>query len=278
MSSTGPAGTLYRKLAPERFRLLLSLIREANRLSTTDILKKKQAFFSHSGDGTQDAPFTFHEDGLATVHNCDFLLDPRFLRALALADQTNSWKGWPIRWRAYVVCWCAEYASKLAGDFVECGVYKGGFARMIIDYISLGNLDKRMHLFDTFNGFVPDQLRPEEAGMIDFYQYSDCLTEVQNTFAPFPFVNIVPGPVPQTLPSAEMDRVCFLSIDMNCVAPEIDAAAYFWPKLVSGGVIVLDDYGQRLHIAQKIAFDSFAKERGVSVLCLPTSQGLIFKP
>jgi O-methyltransferase len=182
-----------------------------------------------------------------------------------------------MRWRAYVVCWCAEYASRFPGDFVECGVYKGGFARMIVNYADLGDSGKSLHLFDTFKGFVPESLRPEEVAMMDYYKYSDCLEEVRKAFESFPFVDIVAGPVPQTLPSVEIEKVCFLSIDMNCVEPEIAAAEFFWPKMVSGAVMVLDDYGASLHIAQKIAFDDFATERGVSVLCLPTGQGLIFK-
>jgi hypothetical protein len=62
------------------------------------------------------------------------------------------------------------------------------------------------------------------------------------------------------------------------VAPEIAAAEYFWDKLVSGAVVVLDDYGFELHEPQKRAFDFFAEKRGVQVLCMPTGQGLLFKP
>jgi hypothetical protein len=65
---------------------------------------------------------------------------------------------------------------------------------------------------------------------------------------------------------------------MNCAAPEIAAAEYFWDKLVPGAVIVLDDYGWKIHYEQKEKFDRFAARKGVRVLALPTGQGLIFKP
>ncbi len=84
--------------------------------------------------------------------------------------------------------------------------------------------------------------------------------------------------VPDTLPQCTTDKICYLSIDMNVAEPEIAAANFFWDKIVSGGVIILDDYGFPQHKAQKIAFDKFAKERGVNILCLPTAQGIIFKP
>jgi hypothetical protein len=43
---------------------------------------------------------------------------------------------------------------------------------------------------------------------------------------------------------------------MNNTTPEIAAAERFWDRLVPGGIIVLDDYGWRKQINQKIAFDS----------------------
>src|SRR5262249_43682694 len=64
----------------------------------------------------------------------------------------------------------------------------------------------------------------------------------------------------------------------NNAAPEIAAAEHFWDRLVSGGIVVLDDYGWTKHINQKHAFDEFANARGVKVLGLPTGQGLIIKP
>ncbi len=110
------------------------------------------------------------------------------------------------------------------------------------------------------------------------YDYADCYSEVTRTFKEFKNVQIIKGVVPDTLALVPSKKIAFLSIDMNCAAPEIAAAEYFWEKLSSGAVIVLDDYGWARHIEQKRAFDRFASERGVSVLSLPTGQGLIFKP
>jgi hypothetical protein len=72
--------------------------------------------------------------------------------------------------------------------------------------------------------------------------------------------------------------VAYVMIDMNAVVPEIAAAEYFWPKMVSGAIMCLDDYNWVHHIHQKIAFDKFAEERGVKILNLPTGQGILMKP
>jgi len=97
------------------------------------------------------------------------------------------------------------------------------------------------------------------------------------TFAAFPGVEIVKGIVPDTLDQVTSDAICYLSLDMNNTAPEIAAAQHFWDRLVSGGMIVLDDYGWRKQINQKIAFDQFAEAHGIKILSLPTGQGLIIK-
>jgi hypothetical protein len=100
---------------------------------------------------------------------------------------------------------------------------------------------------------------------------------VQATFAPFRNVVLVKGKVPDTLPQVKSGKVAYLSIDMNAVLPEIAAAEYFWEKLSPGAFMLLDDYGFAAHIEQKLAFDAFARERGIEIFSLPTGQGLIMK-
>ena len=70
----------------------------------------------------------------------------------------------------------------------------------------------------------------------------------------------------------EIEKVSFISIDMNCVGPEI-AANFFWPKMVAGAFMLLDDYGFVRYEEQKSGFDAFAAERGTSVLALPSGRG-----
>jgi len=264
-----------RAALPQRWVTTLRLLRYSRGMAVEAIEDAIRASYEQGMDGM---PFRYKEDGLATIHNCDFLIDPRFQKAYTLGESTGSWKGCQARWRAYVVCWCAAWASRLPGDFVECGVNQGGFARMILEYIEFEKTGKRFFLFDTFEGFPEKHILPEEAHVLSDYSYTNSLDAVRKTFGAFPSVALIQGPVPDTLADEPTQQVSFLSLDMNCVTPEIAAAEHFWPKMTPGGVIVLDDYGQSRHILQKRAFDEFARRRNTEVLCLPTSQGLIFKP
>ncbi|MFM2178636.1 MAG: hypothetical protein RL015_2734 [Verrucomicrobiota bacterium] len=221
--------------------------------------------------------FTFVEDGLGTIHNSDFTQQPLFQRAYSAGKATGSWREHDLRWRIHVLLWAAQHATKLEGAFVECGVYRGGFARAIIDYTGFASLSRDYYLFDTFEGFDVEQLtQGERDKVLSNYEYEKCFETVKRDFAALPFVKFVKGAVPQSL--FRVGPVAFLSLDMNCAAPEIAAARFFWPDLVKGAFVLLDDYGFSLHHEQKSAFDALAAELGVGILTLPTGQGLLIKP
>lgn len=223
--------------------------------------------------------FTFSEDGLYTFTNCDFINNERFIQAYNAGKATDSW-GRDIRWRSHVTAWAASHGAALDGDFVECGVNRGGSAMVAATYVDFRKLNKTFYLMDTYKGLDNSFVTAEEKamGILNFnHMYSECYEAVQETFKDFTNVKIIRGTIPDTLPQVDVTKISYLSIDMNNKIPEIAAAEYFWDKLVSGAVIVLDDYGWNRHKEQKIAFDRFAAARGVEVLSLPTGQGLIIK-
>lgn len=222
---------------------------------------------------------TYNSDGLISRHNADFLSDPLFVESYAFARTTGMTANDHPAWRHHVVYWAAHHASLLDGDFVECGVNRGSMSRGLINYVRFDRLPKTLWLLDTYHGLVETHITDEERrhGRLSG-GYEECLEAVRKTFAPFRNVRIIPGTVPETLPQVTAEKIAYLAIDMNCVIPEIAAAEYFWDKLVSGALVVLDDYGWQGHEPQKQGFDDFAQHRGCRVLSLPTGQGLIIKP
>lgn len=227
----------------------------------------------------------YNSDGITVFNNCDCLNEPAFKKAYTRSLMVNDWRGsdgsrFDMRWRYYIVCYFASRVKHLQGDFVECGVYKGGYTMALMEYLNFPTLEKRFWLLDTYEGLAFDHLTEEEkkAGLFEKYQdYESCYEWVCHLFNDLP-ATIIKGTVPETLGECKAEKICYLSIDMNCVAPEIAAANYFWDKIVSGGVIILDDYGFEGHIEQKKAFDEFASQKRVNILQLPTGQGIIFKP
>lgn len=228
--------------------------------------------------GLHGIPFTFSEDGLCTIHNSDFCKNTRFKQAYECGFKTNSWRGWHLRWRAYLYCCFAEQSTACEGDFVECGVNLGGNARMLVEYLNFIELKKRMFLFDTFCGFDTAQLTKRERALVKGrYDYRSSFDSVKTTFQDFHFVHLIEGSVPQSLKKVSINEICFLSIDLNCARPEVAALSYFWPKLSNGAVVLLDDYGFKHHEEQKVALDRLSLKLGFQIIQLPTGQGLIIK-
>ena len=222
---------------------------------------------------------TYNQDGLKTVHNNGFMLDADFNRAEKAGAATGSWS--MVHWRVHTILWAANQCLQVEGDFVECGTNKGGFARAIVEYLDLSKTNKKFYLLDTFEGLANELLTDKEkaAGKKEHFQneYRDCYNQVVQTFKDFPFVKIIKGMVPGTLTQVVSNKVSFLSIDMNCIAPEIAALNHFWDKLSTGGMIVLDDYAYVTCDLQYEAHNAWAAEKGIKILTLPTGQRLIVK-
>lgn len=234
------------------------------------------------------APGAYAQDGLATVHAHDFLADPRFKSAYARGlEAIGTSDDYQWHWRIHVGLWAASLASKLPGDFVECGVNKGFLSSAIMRYLDWNSLDKAFYLLDTFNGVDERFLTPEEladgaheknAQNLRSGFYVSGIEGVTRNFAEWKNVHIVQGSIPESLDRAEAASVAYLHIDMNCAPPEVAALAHFWDRLVPGAVVLLDDYAYFGFHAQKEAMDRFAQTKGVDICSLPTGQGLLFKP
>ncbi len=226
---------------------------------------------------------TYSGDSLYTLHSADFLYNEKFIEAYRLGKETckNTVNyDCDIRWRVHLACWAAMHASKLEGDFVECGVFTGVFPRSIIHYTDFNTLNKTYYLMDTFEGLSEkySSEKEMEGSKISYSPHVKIYDEVKETFKNFN-TKIIKGAIPETLSKVETNKIAYLSIDMNSVEPEIAALNYFWDKMVSGGIIVLDDFGyMNATKEQEKAHLAFAKSKGVEILYFPTCQGIIIKP
>jgi len=234
------------------------------------------------------APVTYAQDGLISVHSHAFMQDPAFIKAYARGVKaiggadTYQW-----HWRIHIGLWAAKVASRLDGDFVECGVNRGFLSSAIMEYLDWNSLDRDFYLLDSFAGldtrFVSDRERMagtlrKNAEDLQSGFYVTGADSVRANFAQWPRARIVEGVIPETLGQVAARRVAYLHLDMNCAPPEVAALGHFWERLVAGAPVLLDDYAYLGYTAQKLAMDEFARARGVTVCSLPTGQGLIIKP
>lgn len=151
----------------------------------------------------------------------------------------------------------AVVTSDIPGDFVECGVWRGGASFLMADLLrQAGVRGRKVWLCDSFEGLPP----PEEIDGPAAMKY------VQNTDSPFYFDNcsasveevqgtatglgltsyteFVKGWFEQTLP-ANRDRIgpiAILRIDADWYSSVRCCLENLYDQVVEGGFIILDDY------------------------------------
>ena len=228
----------------------------------------------------------YDQDGLRSVHNHEFIQDPKFKeaykRGIKAAGRDYCW-----HWRVHTGLWAASSAINVKGDFIEFGVNKGFLSSAIMQLLDWNSTARRFLLLNTFSGIDERYISVGDVsvGVLDrnkrdiesgFYTFD--VDSVRKNFEEWPKAQIVQWAVPDTLSLVDSDNFAFVHLDMNCAMPEVAAAELVWPRMSPGAIMLLDDYAYIGYRSQKLAMDEFAKSKNVSVLSLPTGQGLILKP
>ena len=181
---------------------------------------------------------SYVDEGLAANHIFDFLHDEKFINPYNEGKKTGAIKNHPcdIHYRAYIACYFSKYASKLDGDFVECGVGKGILSKTIVTYLNFEKINKFFYLFDTYEGIPLGQGKNQaEKEMMKFMNNTilqgNYYDEVCKTFSNYSNVKIIKGVVPESLRNVSINKVSYLSMDMNNAFAETEAIKFFWDKI-----------------------------------------------
>ena len=148
----------------------------------------------------------YDQDGIWTLHNHDFMQDPKFCKAYKHGAQHVDYK---IQWRAYIAVWCAQRALEREGDFVECGVNFGNLSVTIMDYLDWNQLDRNFYLLDAFGNFSGHDSKNDMEERLSVGQYIPNLQIAQKTFSEWERVNVIQGLVPGTLTRVETKKIAY---------------------------------------------------------------------
>jgi predicted O-methyltransferase YrrM len=212
----------------------------------------------------------FIADNLVTYgHTRGFLTDPRFVAAVR--SEQPSHDELSFVWRTHTLCWAAASSLGVPGDLVECGSYQGYSMAVVLRYLS-GLPGRHMYLYDLFDptgGAGEGKRLPAHA--------ADLFDRVRARFQQFDNVTVTRGKVPAILDEIAPQHIAFLHIDMNNAEAERGALEVLFDRVSEGGIIVFDDYGWNGYRDQKQAADAFMRQYALSVLELPTGQGMVVK-
>ena len=152
--------------------------------------------------------------------------------------------------------------NKIEGDIVECGVWKGGNLILCQKYLNLQNVNIKIHGFDNFEGMVKpkeidaDYRNVPASEMHSLFKkdknknsWAYCsLEEINkniNETVPKHNIKLIKGIVEKTLlePKNLPDKISILRLDTDFYESTKIELEILYPKLVSGGFLIIDDYG-----------------------------------
>jgi len=180
--------------------------------------------------------------------------------------------------RCYMLHRLSQHCSHLDGDFAECGVYRGGSAFLIA--LTLGKSGaqrKELHIFDTFKG-MPGFADQDPSCHVEGHMGDVSLDAIKHYLRVFPFIVFHPGVIPETFETVKDKRFAFVHVDVDLYRSTKDCCAFFYDRLVSGGMMVVDDYGfPGYKLAAKQAVDEFFLDKPENPISLRTGQCMVIK-
>lgn len=169
---------------------------------------------------------------------------------------------------------------QISGAFVECGVWRGG-SMMAAALALSGSSNRELYLFDTYDGMPPpSDIDIDYSGASAAAQTANDplrigpitavahLNEVRRNMAstgyPDSQVHYIEGMVENTVPKLAPDQIALLRLDTDWYESTHHELLHLFPRVVSGGVLIVDDYGHWKGARQ--AVDDYLDATGIRLL------------
>ena len=179
----------------------------------------------------------------------------------------------------------------LSGDIVECGVFKGAsFVRLaMFRNLLCHNAGKQLIGFDTFGTFPGTDYEPDRPYLKSFTAAAgdqsisiEQLRKVLHQNSCGMDVNLVKGDICKTVPQFCQDnpalKISLLNLDTDIYEPATTILHYLYPRIVPGGVLMLDDYG--VFPGETQAVNEYFKDADIEIQSFPFGEvpSFIVKP
>lgn len=187
--------------------------------------------------------------------------------------------------RIFSLIEAVKYIEKnnIGGDIVECGVWKGGSMMAVAHTLmNLNSANRSLYLYDTYEGMneptdhdkvysgesaisMLEKNQDKEKNLVWAYSPLSLVKEnIASTKYPADKVHFVQGKVEDTIPYTMPSTISILRLDTDWYESTKHELIHLFPKLVPGGVLILDDYGY-WQGARK-AVDEYIAENNIKIL------------
>ncbi len=152
--------------------------------------------------------------------------------------------------------------NNIEGDFIECGVFKGGQVMAMILALNELKAERDIYLYDTFEGMPApeeweaknksgskaiDKFNELKIDEVSSHWCRSTITSVRNLIYSLPYnedkIHFVKGMVEDTLPKNKHKNIALLRLDTDWYSSTKIELDLLFPKLLKGGYLIIDDYG-----------------------------------
>jgi len=179
--------------------------------------------------------------------------------------------------------------KEVEGDFVECGVWRGGNSMIAAEIIRLNGSNKKVWLYDTFSGMTqPTEKDKDMSGSSALEKFKTLPRNLESRFwgisnieevkAGFASLNLlgdnlkfVMGDVLHTLneDSKLPERISVLRLDTDWYESTLKELEVLYPRLTRNGILIIDDYGD--WTGSRAAVEDYFSKVGNKPFLLPIS-------
>lgn len=160
------------------------------------------------------------------------------IKPFTMVDQYRCFELWQL---------VEQSAKWQCGSILEIGVWRGGTGALIAKKAKECGISERVYLCDTFTGVV--KAGPEDSRYIGGEHHDTSRQTVEELIFKrlnLNNVTILEGIFPDQIGKEIEDlKFSFCHIDVDVYQSAKDSVDWIWQRLVSGGIIVYDDYGFR---------------------------------
>ena len=165
--------------------------------------------------------------------------------------------------------------KNIAGDMAELGVYKGHTAKLIHYYMP----ERKLHLFDTFEGFTDRSVVAEKENTdlsILESNFADTSLDRVKLFISQKNTNVLyyKGYFPESIPeNFNQFLFAYVHLDADLYEPILEGLKFFYPCMTTRGLMVVHDYNA--WPGARKAVDDFFSDKNELPIPMPDKSGSV---
>ena len=184
-----------------------------------------------------------------------------------------------LLWCHWNVVFCIRYVLKFTKpdnfNFVECGVASGMSAYCALTELKDKSYD--FHLYDSWGIMKSKYLNDDEKQHIGKYEEQNIQNTKKNLDSFSDKIKYHVGYIPETFDNLAPNEISYLHIDVNSAKTTLEILEFFYPRLISNGIILFDDYGWSAYNETRKIVDKFLNEKDGILFISPTGQSIFYK-